>query len=261
MCFQACRGHPVTMRGACCDRFIEAVAGAYETGLAISFDGLFSGENAAPHLPSGLPVPAPPPLDLTWVRRPRDDGVRQTDCAASPTQSMASTYRRAENDGLQWLIPIDALEFNHERSIIGRCRITDSAVQQNGRSPSPNGTGFPPCWVPQMDVTDSPGKRFGKRHDRFTRREQVAGVHENARPFRQVGQGPPESQPDPGGGLPVLLPRLRTIPGMFRRRSVLTPSIRSSSASDVRSPPLVFSVHVPMCGAPRWMSHSSWRRL
>ncbi len=30
--------------GACCDRFIEAVAGAYETGLAISFDGLFSGE-------------------------------------------------------------------------------------------------------------------------------------------------------------------------------------------------------------------------
>ena len=30
--------------GACCDRFIEALAGAYEAGLAISFDGLFSGE-------------------------------------------------------------------------------------------------------------------------------------------------------------------------------------------------------------------------
>ena len=29
---------------ACCDRFIEAVAGAYEAGLAVSFDGLFSGE-------------------------------------------------------------------------------------------------------------------------------------------------------------------------------------------------------------------------
>ena len=45
-----------------CAGFAAAVAGAYEAGLAVSFAGLFSGEDEAASLPAGLSVPAPSPL-------------------------------------------------------------------------------------------------------------------------------------------------------------------------------------------------------